>query len=144
MLFRSYNFAPTQLLDKLYAQKKGTYSLWLEAIENGKNGQATVRSLMTAVNDNMEFKISKEQAKRVLKTPAKINDFTEFYVYEHEAPLNLLARELAAQQSVVWSTGTHTASPVPVFVLAPSQVMARFNGIMTHTQIGAVLKDSVK
>lgn len=138
-----YNFAPTHLLDKLYAQKKGTYSLWLEAIENGKKGRATVKSLMTAVNDNMEFKITKKQAKRILKTPSKIHDFSEFYVYKHEAPLNLLARELAAQQSVVWSTGTHTADPVPVFVLAPSQAMTGFNGIMTHRQIGQALKNSL-
>lgn len=137
-----YNFAPLQILDKLYAQKKGTYSLWLEAIKNGKEGRATAESLMTAVNDNMEFKITKEQADTVVKASAKIQDFSEFYVYEDEIPLNLLARELAAQQNVVWSTGTHTASPVPVFVLAPSAIMARFHGVMTHTQIGTALKTS--
>ncbi len=137
-----YNFASMDLLDKLYAQKKGTYSLWFEAIENGKEGRATVESLMTAVNENMEFKITKEQAERVLKTPANIQDFSEFYVYKDEIPLNLLARELAAQQGVVWSTGTHTASPVPVFVLAPSAIMNRFNGVMTHPQIGTELKAS--
>ena len=137
-----YNFAPLQILDKLYAQKKGTYSLWLEAIKNGKEGRATAESLMTAVNDNMAFKITKEQAETVVKASAKIQDFSEFYVYEDEIPLNLLARELAAQQNVVWSTGTHTASPVPVFVLAPSAIMARFHGVMTHTQIGTALKTS--
>src|SRR5690554_126745 len=139
-----YNFAPMDLLDKLYAQKKGTYSLWHEAIENGKEGRATTESLMAAVNDNMEFKITKEQADRVLKVPAKIQDFSDFYVYEDEKPLNLLGRELAVQQNVVWSTGTHTASPVPVFVLAPEAIMAKFNGIMTHRQIGTELKNSFK
>lgn len=137
-----YNFASVELLDKLYAQKKGTYSIWFEAIKNGKEGQATAESLMTAVNSNMEFKITKQQAKRVLATPAKVQDFSEFYVYAEERPLNLLARELAAQQNVVWSTGTHTAGPVPVFVLAPNAILAKFNGIMTHTQIGALLKAS--
>lgn len=137
-----YNFASTDLLDKLYAQKKGTYALWQEAQKNGRFGQATVDSVMQAVNDNMEFSINKEQAERLLKTPSKVNDFSEFYVYEEETPLNLLARELAPQQNVVWSTGTHTASPVPVFVLGPKKVMTQFNGIMTHTGIGAALKNS--
>ncbi len=138
----NYNFAPTHLLDKLYAQKKGTYSLWYEAIEKGKGGYPTVESLMNAVNDNMEFKITKEQAERILQRPAKTQDFSEFYVYQDEIPLNLLARELAAQQNVVWATGTHTASPVPVFVLAPQATLDRFSGIMTHAQIGEILKTS--
>src|SRR5690554_3670670 len=138
----NYNFAPTHLLDKLYAQKKGTYSLWYEAIEKGKGGYPTVESLMYAVNDNMEFKITKEQAERILQSPAKTQDSSEFYVYQDEIPLNLLASELAAQQNVVWATGTHTASPVPVFVLAPQATLHRFSGIMTHAQIGEILKTS--
>lgn len=97
---------------------------------------------MNAVNDNMEFKITKEQAERILQRPAKTQDFSEFYVYQDEIPLNLLARELAAQQNVVWATGTHTASPVPVFVLAPQATLDRFSGIMTHAQIGEILKTS--
>lgn len=137
-----YNFANPDLLDKLYAQKKGTYAIWLEAQSTGKDGQATVQSLITAVNNNLPFTINTAQARRILsKQQPLIHDFSEFYVYTSEAPLNQLAREIAAQQNVVWSTGTHTASPVPVIIKGPKTVLNKFQGLMTHVELGALLKE---
>lgn len=136
-----YNFASRELLDQLYSQSKGTYFIWLEAQIKGKNGKATVNSLMTAVNTHLPFKINKQQAKRILsKQKPLIHDFSEFYVYQDEAPLNQLAREIAAQQNVVWSTGTHTASPVPVTLKGPEAILDNFQGLLTHVELGAKLK----
>ncbi len=65
-------------------------------------------------------------------------------MYGDDVHLNLLARELAAQQNVVWSTGTHTASPVPVIVAGPDYALEQFGGFMTHAQVGAVIKQLLR
>lgn len=137
----SYNFAAPELLDRLYQQRQGSYRIWQEAQAQGKNGKATVASLRQAVQRAMPFTLSKAQAQRILsaKQPL-IDDFSEFYVYLDEAPLNQLARELASQQNVVWSTGTHTAAPVPVIISGPDATLQQFQGILTHTELGAKLK----
>lgn len=153
----NFNFADLSLLDRLYNQKQSFYTLWAEAVRHGKNDKPTPASLMNAVNGAMDFTITEEQAQRILRrSPNRfyhkghsylgaedfphVEDFAAFYVYGDEVHLNLLARELATQQSVVWSTGTHTASPVPVIISGPDAAKAEFNGFMNHVRVGAAIK----
>lgn len=153
----NFNFGELSLLDRLYNQQQSFYTLWAEASRNGEHGKPTPLSLMQAVNNSMDFRITEEQAQRILRrSPNRyyhaghsylsaqefphIHDFSAFYVYGDDVHLNLLARELAAQQNVVWSTGTHTASPVPVIVAGPDYALEQFSGFMTHAQVGAVMK----
>jgi len=49
---------------------------------------------------------------------------------------NLLAIEVATKQSVTWSNGTHTATPVLVFVKGSDEVMAPFARFINHTELG--------
>jgi len=66
----------------------------------------------------------------------KFNDFSDFYVYADEDTGALIAREVAAKQSVTWGNGTHTAAPVPVYVFGPEAITKRFSTMQHHTDIG--------
>ena len=64
-----------------------------------------------------------------------VND--AFFVYHlDDNRQNLLAIEVAARQAVVWSTGTHTSTPVLVFANGPARAKAPFGQVMHHTQLG--------
>ena len=161
----NYNFAPLSLLDRLYAQKKGYYRLWgdasTDASSDGNKGLPTADSLMAEVNAALDFPFSRTQAERVLRrdpnpyfdpqtdapaaaTQPHIEDFSDFYVYREERYLNALARELASAQSVVWSTGTHTAAPVPVVISGPEPILQNFQGFTRHAELGHQLKALIK
>ncbi len=72
-----------------------------------------------------------------------ICDFDAFYVYPSAVRAALLARATAAHTGVVWSTGTHTASPVPIFALGPGTSAAAFGGFTDHVSIGRALIDAI-
>jgi alkaline phosphatase len=54
---------------------------------------------------------------------------------------HLLAIEVATQQQVVWSTGTHTATPVVVFAKGPRK--NSFSRIMHHTELSRYALDAL-
>ena len=116
---------------------------------------------MELVNQNTEFDITESQAARVLET-----EDNPYYVKGHDSlgyktvpkmsvnpaffsdptddnRQNLLAIEVANKQSVVWSNGNHTASPVLVFASGPRQTTARFIRLMDHPQLGQILREVV-
>lgn len=152
----SYNFAKADILDKLYAQKKDFYDIWYAAGGDFADKEPDATKLQTQINDNTAFTITLAEAKRILeheeniyrvqdhkylaaeKFP-KIDDFEEFYVYAEEVHLNLIGRVLAKHQNTVWSTGTHTHSPVGVIAWGPDQAKQRFRGLMNHVEVGAQL-----
>lgn len=156
----NFNFGELSLLDKLYNQKQNFYGIWAQASRNGEANKPTPASLVDAVNQNMDFRITEEQAKRILRrSPNRfyhkghsylgaeefphVHDFAAFYVYGDDVHLNLLARELATQQNVVWSTGTHTASPVPVVISGPPAALQPFQGFTSHVAVGRQLKSLI-
>ncbi|KZN60221.1 hypothetical protein N473_24895 [Pseudoalteromonas luteoviolacea CPMOR-1] len=147
----NYNFGELALLDKLYLQKRSYAAMWKTAKAGKVHPDAEL--LVQTVNQNSEFKIDNTDAKAILaeqknaffkrghkslgvKTAGKINDFSPFYVYLNERPLNLIGRALSAKQNIVWSTGTHTHTPVGVFVLGPSHAIEPFSGLHTHVELG--------
>ncbi|MDF2177790.1 alkaline phosphatase [Aliiglaciecola sp. CAU 1673] len=150
--YPNFNFGDLSVLDKLYAQKKNFYGIWREA--HGSNDFPTVESLMQAVNANTEFPINEADAKRVLEREAneyqidghktlsgdafpKVYDFKEFYVYGDDVHQNLIGRVQGKYQNIVWSTGTHTHTPVPVIAWGPMRAASQFRGINTHVELGS-------
>lgn len=163
-----YNFGRVNVLDKLYQQNKNFYAIWSEAVKNGEtiageNGDSrfpTPESMMAAMNANNDFKISLEEASRILEKEEnnyhvhdhkylsatefpKIDDFEEFYIYGDDIHKNLMGRALSKHQSVVWSTGTHTHTPVMVVAWGPEELRKSYSQILHHTDIGKMLIETV-
>ncbi|WP_022939829.1 alkaline phosphatase [Psychromonas hadalis] len=153
----NFNFGALQILDKLYAQKL-SFPNMMKAFNKGDKSPA---SLQKIVNDNSEFKISIAQAEDILqtennvyyqqghkyldkKTFPKVNDFKAFYVYGDEIRHDLIGRAMSEEQNIVWSTGTHTDTPVAVIAIGPTQLSAQFSTLTHHTEIGKLLIKAVQ
>lgn len=152
-----FNFGSLTILDQLYQQQKGFYTLWRDAAAQATAAHPSAEQLQNAVAEFTPFTLTIEQAQAVLthsnnryfvaghsalgshSTP-HVHDFPAFYVYGEDVHLNLLGRALSEQQNVVWSTGTHTSTPVPVIVYGPTSATSHFRGFLTHPQIGSILK----
>lgn len=147
----SSNFVERSVLDKLYAQKM-SYAAMFQKLDAsfgpGADPEKKAEALMRIVNDNTRFPISKAEAKRILEvehnayrvsgnphlnrdTVPRMDDFEEFFVYGDDTRRNILARVTAGRQRVVWSTGTHTSTPV-LLVAAGCPAASRFKGFV-HT-----------
>jgi len=156
----NFNFGSKHLLDDIYAQKASFSDIYALFTKQPKE-QQTAAKLADIINNNNAFSITKEQATNILtthdnpyynannkymklKTLPKINDFSAFYVYAGEMPLNLMGRELAEQQNVVWGTGTHTSTPVNVIAWGPSEDTRAFVKIAHHAEVGQHMMESLK
>ncbi|MFC3152898.1 alkaline phosphatase [Litoribrevibacter euphylliae] len=152
----NFNFGSFDILDKLYAQKKSYPSIFSEF----GNTDKTPADLMRVVNENSEFDITLEQAEEILASEPnfykvddhkylsaerfpKVMDFKAFYVYGEEVRHDLLGRAVAEDQNVVWGTGTHTSTPVPVIAFGPDSVSKQFGKMIHHTDIGRMAKEVI-
>ena len=151
----NFNFGSPEILDNLYNQTASFYGV-IDKFNALPTAEQTPQALADVVASTGPFSISAEQAARVLKvgpnpyqteghkylaskTLPLVEDFTAFYVYGDEIKLNLLGRELAEQQNVVWGTGTHTSTPVTVMTYGPEALVEKFDGMQHHTDIGKKL-----
>lgn len=75
--------------------------------------------------------------RRLSPTMPNIQDFPAFYAAGEGARSAVLARQLADQQGVVWSTGAHTHTAVPVFAMGPEPISRGFAGWGHHVDLGA-------
>lgn len=149
----NFNFGSLDKLDKLYAQSGTFYNMMDSVSADWAFDGTTGDQWAAAINQYSQFKVTPEQAAPVaLREPneywvdghsylsatvfPKVNDFKEFYVYADEVHANLIGRALAADQNVVWGTGTHTAAPVPVYAFGPYGVTKQFSTMQHHTEIG--------
>jgi alkaline phosphatase len=155
------NYGSPEILDKLYAQKLSYTAIFSDQFDSLSEAEQTPGKLMELVNQNTEFAISKQQSARILETEAN-----PYYVKGHDSlgyktvpkmssnpaffsdPMddnrqNLLAIQVADQQSVVWSNGNHTASPIMVFVSGPKRTSSHFIRLMDHPQLGQKLRKVV-
>ncbi|OED44264.1 alkaline phosphatase [Endozoicomonas sp. (ex Bugula neritina AB1)] len=156
----NFNFGSPDILDNLYRQSASFYGIFDQFRQLPGKDQTAV-SLANIVAKNSPFTITEEQAARVLKRAAnpfkvkghkylsaetlpEVKDFKAFYVYGNEIKMNLLGRELAAQQNVVWGTGTHTSTPVTVMAYGPEEVAVEFRGMQHHTQVGKKLINALR
>jgi alkaline phosphatase len=154
----NFNFGRPDILDKLYTQQR-SYDDILKEFDQLPEHQKTPAALANLVNHYTAFKISIEQAARVLATqvnpryqpnqpesnknakmlPAMPSN-SDFFVSGKENRENLLAQAVASQQNAVWATGTHTSTPVYVFSLGPKSTTQAFNKILHHTDVGQLMQ----
>ena len=154
-----WNFGDLSILDKLAAQTKSHANINYEFFGLPAEEQTPER-LASMLNEHNEFDVTPEMAATIMETETneffkanhsylsaetwpKINDFKSFYVYGTENRADLIGRVLSAQQHTVWGTGTHTDTPVGVFIYGPKSGKRKFKGIMTHPEVGAALKQIV-
>lgn len=148
-----YNFGNPEVLDKIYNQQLSYGDIFYGKFDSLPKEQQTPAMLAKIVNEYTEFDISEDQAARVLATEEnpffveghsylgtkvvpKMGPTSAFFVYQtDDNRQNLLAREVAADQMVVWNTGTHTATPVLVFAKGSPGAMAPFGDVLHHTQL---------
>ncbi|HMP08450.1 MAG TPA: alkaline phosphatase, partial [Lacipirellulaceae bacterium] len=148
----NFNYAPPEALDLLYNQQKSFFSMMLE-FDALPAGEQTPEALVKIVNSASQAKITLDDAVAVLTrmrnrnyvaghpflnapTVPQIRDFESFYVYGENLRMNQLGRRLAAQQSVVWSSGTHTSTPVLIGAYGPPEATRCFAGLMHATDVG--------
>ncbi|WP_100640062.1 alkaline phosphatase [Marinobacter salexigens] len=157
-----FNFGDVSTLDKLYEQKSSYGDIFYSQFDGLSEDEQTPANLARIVNAETQFNITEEQAARVLatednpfyteghsylstKTVPKMDVNGAFFVYQtDDNRQNLLAREVAEQQNVVWSTGTHTNTPVLVFTQGPAKAAAPFGKILHHTDIGQYAMDALE
>ncbi|MGC8121324.1 alkaline phosphatase [Marinobacter sp. VGCF2001] len=150
----AFNFGDVATLDKLYEQKASYGDIFYSQFDALSEDEQTPANLARIVNAETSFEITEAQAARVLatednpyyaeghsylssKTVPKMDVNGAFFVYQtDDNRQNLLAREVAEQQNVVWSTGTHTNTPVLVFTQGPAEAIEPFGSILHHTDIG--------
>ncbi len=149
-----FNFGKPEVLDRIYQQSISYADLFYKEFESLPKEQQTPKQLMHLVNEYTQFPITEEQAERILqdednpfyteghpylgkKRVPRYEDNEAFFVYQNR--LNLLAMAVSQEQTVAWSTGTHTSTPVLVFSLGPGQ--ERFSQVLHHSDIGAQLQD---
>jgi alkaline phosphatase len=155
----NFNFGDPDVLDKLYAQQLSYHDIFAR-FDALPNNLQTPLKLAELVNRYTEFKINEAQAVKILatennpfyqaghislgeKTVPKIEVNGAFFVYQKENRENLLAQAVASSQQVVWATGTHTSTPVHVFVHGPEQSLRPFTRILHHTQLGQLAIDAL-
>ena len=153
----NFNYAPPELLDDLYAQRKSFFTMTTE-FDALPEKEKTPEKLMEIVNGASSFKITLDDAAAVLNrtrnrnykaghpylgtpTVPRIRDFEAFYVYGENLRMDLLGRRLAAQQHVVWGAGTHTSTPVILGAYGPPAATARFGGMIHSTDVGKRMKE---
>ncbi|MFC3033049.1 alkaline phosphatase [Pseudoalteromonas fenneropenaei] len=148
----NFNFGNLSNLDMLYKQTGTFFNMMDAANANWDFASATASDWMNAINKYSEYKVNIDQAAKVGEREVndyyapdhsyqsatmvpKFEDFKEFYVYADEDHTGKIARALAADQNVVWGTGTHTAAPVPVYAFGPEGVTKAFSTMQHHTDL---------
>lgn len=154
-----FNFGNPEVLDKLFAQQL-SYEAIFKQFDALPVGQQTPDSLVELVNRYTEFKITKAQANTILATEdnpfyqqghksfgkkqaPKMPVNSAFFPYQDDNRQNLLAQAVSTQQQVVWATGTHTSTPVLVFLHGSEPVLLPFTKLLHHSELGRLLGDAL-
>jgi len=158
----NFNFGSLSILDKLYKQSGTFYDMMDQVNIDWDFSSTTGAQWAAAINAHVheDFHVTEEEAYPITQRedneyfvaghsylsnemfPA-ISDFKEFYVYGDELHANLIGRALAADESVVWGTGTHTAAPVPVYAFGPEAVTEQFSTMQHHIDLGQKMIDAL-
>ena len=154
------NFGPLTNLDLLFEQDAPLGQIWDEFAALPEDEQTDAR-LAEMVNAHSAFHIDAERAAHIRATvpnryhveghpelqhedwPA-FGEFEEFYVSYGLGRSQLMGHALGPYQNIVWSTGTHTHTPVPVFAVGAERLREQFGTLLHHTRIGQLLKAAVR
>jgi alkaline phosphatase len=152
----NFNFGSRSLLDAIYAQGKSFPDMMADYAALPEN-ERTAAALARIISETNAFPVTESQAARVLETTEnpyltpghsylaaerlpKVDDFQAFFVYGDEIQYNLIGRELAEAQNVVWGTGTHTHTPVNVIAWGPAEATRPLSGLIHHADLGLHLQ----
>jgi len=149
-VFDGVPFAPPRsygdraVLDRLAEQRAPLHQLLMAAVAKG-GGRPTPALVAEAIEAGTGIALSDDAAARILAShpdplgeaegpiPA-VRDFPAFFPANERARTNLVARELSEVHDVVWGTGGHTHTPVPVFAMGPG--FEDYTTFLHHTDIG--------
>lgn len=154
-----FNFGRTTTLDRLAAHRS-TYGHLLRGLAALPPGERTPARLAAVVREQLGWTIDEAAAARVLEdepnafrvaghpyldrpTAPRIDDFDAFHVYLDDRRSAALARALATEQNVVWASGTHTSTPVPLIAVGPAATTARFAGVRTLDEVGRRISEAL-
>jgi len=155
-----FNFGNVDILDRLHQQKLSYKDLFTKFDSLPKQHQ-TAKELVNIINSHTEFPITEQQAKTILsaeenplytqghkalssKIVPKMPVNGAFFPYQADNRANLLAQAVATQQQAVWSTGTHTSTPVYAFIQGPEPALQPFKKILHHTDLGNLAIQALK
>lgn len=153
------NFQDYSHIDLLYQQTEGFQDFWAQ-FEALPKAQQTTSSLQSQIKEVFGVTVSRSEAAQILKrepnayfTPSlyrptekewtEIHDFDAYYYNKMTRQNGALARSLAIQQGIVWSTGSHTSTPVAVLAFGPGHSAQRFGKYFTHVELGQALRKSL-
>lgn len=154
-----FNFGRVETLDRIAAHTT-TYGNLLKGFAGLPPAQRTPARLVDVVRDRLGWTIAVESAARVLEdepnalripghsyldrpTAPRIDDYDAFHVYIDERRSAALGRALAEAQNVVWASGTHTSTPVPLITVGPAHAASRFGGVRTLDEVGRLAAESL-
>tara|TARA_B100001971_G_C18268046_1_gene596712 strand:+ start:151617 stop:153062 length:1446 start_codon:yes stop_codon:yes gene_type:complete len=153
------NYGNVANLDKLFMQKNSFENIVKEFLSLEASMQ-TADTLMSMVNEVSHYKISLEDAKRII-TPVKNKYFKKDDKYlgkekwmdmiDYQAyylnPINnitaLINEAIAHKANIVWGTGGHTSNPVHVYSMGPKYWSEKLSGNLNHPKLGKLLQKSL-
>ncbi|MEM7789552.1 MAG: alkaline phosphatase [Bacteroidota bacterium] len=139
------SFGEPVQLDRL-AEQKAPFHVLLQQMK--QTGPVTPSRLVDAIEAGTGFTIDEAAARRILAShpdplgeaqgdiPA-VRDFAAFFAASEYARTALVARELSRAHNIVWGTGGHTHTPVPIYAMGPGA--STYTTFLHHTDIGAGL-----
>lgn len=147
------NFGDYDQLDLIYNQKESYNSSLHRFMNDEPDAQKLCQVIFETSKIQLEEKVCVDvwaQAKEIIKQPSEevSNDFHKEYVHSFTASAQVLSvlvgRAIAPYLNTTWGTGSHTSTPVGVFVWGPDGVEKKFAPIMTHPQLGQVMQEFIK
>jgi alkaline phosphatase len=123
------NYVISKVLDHLYAQQHSFEHVFRE-FESLDQQDQTAEALMQIVNRAVApYAITQDDAAKILADKSPYDASTA-------GRMNHLGYILGEQQNVVWGTGGHTNTPVPLITFGPPSATEQFKGILHSTDIG--------
>jgi alkaline phosphatase len=153
----NYNYGDFSVLDKLYNQKQSLGSL-VENFYKLPRKDQTKTKLYSMVKSAVEFEVDKKDIDRVLnkiknpflstwnrglktKMVPEIKEFKAFFASKFGMESAVIARAMAAKQSIVWGSTGHTATPVFVFSKGGEGFHKNFKGYINHKKVGQLMQE---
>jgi alkaline phosphatase len=149
-----FNFGPFAVLDGLAAQSRTLASIFEEVRRTADAGGDPAAMLHALLQSHSAFPLaSVEEAASVLAVvPNRMQveghpylagpsmpalcAYDAFYPYGLAGFITAVARRQADRTHVVWSTGTHTHTPVAVVAWGPEALVRAFGGLLHHVEVG--------
>ena len=132
------DFAPSGLIDVLDSSSMSLKDIMKQFLALPQ-ADRTTGTLGEMVFNGTGQRISPDDAQAILDNPLEASPF---YPYPDYVPSARLASRIAPYTNIVWSTGTHTSTPIPIFAAGPGR--DRFRGVMSSREFGERLLQIIR